>query len=73
MFAEVIASFHFSAAGKIFAKHFPQLEESNKTLTKDAENLSKEKSELNDKLQAQEQGNVHLSPVLSLLLIPFLY
>uniref|UniRef100_H3CSS4 Rho-associated protein kinase n=1 Tax=Tetraodon nigroviridis TaxID=99883 RepID=H3CSS4_TETNG len=32
-----------------------RLEESNKTLTKDAENLSKEKTELNDKLQAQEQ------------------
>uniref|UniRef100_H2UA41 non-specific serine/threonine protein kinase n=1 Tax=Takifugu rubripes TaxID=31033 RepID=H2UA41_TAKRU len=32
-----------------------RLEESNKTLTKDAENLSKEKAELNEKLQTQEQ------------------
>lgn len=33
-----------------------QLEESNKTLTKDVENLSKEKSELSVKLQTQEEG-----------------
>lgn len=33
-----------------------QLEESNKTLTKDVENLSKEKSELNEKLLTQEEG-----------------
>lgn len=33
-----------------------QLEESNKTLTKDVENLSKEKAELNEKLNAQEEG-----------------
>lgn len=35
-----------------------QLEESNKTLTKDVENLSKEKAELNEKLRAQEEGAV---------------
>lgn len=35
-----------------------QLEESNKTLTKDAENLSKEKAELNEKLHTQEEGTV---------------
>uniref|UniRef100_A0A674MSK9 Rho-associated protein kinase 1 n=1 Tax=Takifugu rubripes TaxID=31033 RepID=A0A674MSK9_TAKRU len=35
-----------------------RLEESNKTLTKDAENLSKEKAELNEKLQTQEQEYV---------------
>uniref|UniRef100_A0A671XTM8 non-specific serine/threonine protein kinase n=1 Tax=Sparus aurata TaxID=8175 RepID=A0A671XTM8_SPAAU len=33
-----------------------RLEESNKTLTKDVENLSKEKAELNEKLNAQEEG-----------------
>uniref|UniRef100_A0A3B4A0F4 Rho-associated protein kinase 1 n=1 Tax=Periophthalmus magnuspinnatus TaxID=409849 RepID=A0A3B4A0F4_9GOBI len=32
-----------------------RLEESNKTLTKDVENLSKEKAELSDKLQTQEE------------------
>ncbi|KAK2901413.1 hypothetical protein Q8A67_009528 [Cirrhinus molitorella] len=32
-----------------------QLEESNKTLTKDVEILSKEKTELNERLQAQEK------------------
>ncbi|KAE8298811.1 Rho-associated protein kinase 1 [Larimichthys crocea] len=32
-----------------------RLEESNKTLTKDVENLSKEKSELNEKLRGQEE------------------
>lgn len=37
-----------------------QLEESNKTLTKDVENLSKEKSELNEKLRGQEEGTVPL-------------
>uniref|UniRef100_A0A7N6BU77 Rho-associated protein kinase 1 n=1 Tax=Anabas testudineus TaxID=64144 RepID=A0A7N6BU77_ANATE len=35
-----------------------RLEESNKTLTKDVENLSKEKAELNEKLRAQEEGAV---------------
>uniref|UniRef100_A0A8C1QES8 non-specific serine/threonine protein kinase n=1 Tax=Cyprinus carpio TaxID=7962 RepID=A0A8C1QES8_CYPCA len=35
-----------------------QLEESNKTLTKDAEILSKEKAELNERLQAREEGNI---------------
>lgn len=39
-------------------KLFLQLEESNKTLTKDVENLSKEKAELNEKLRAQEEGAV---------------
>lgn len=34
-----------------------QLEESNKTLTKDVENLSKETAELNEKLKTQEEGN----------------
>lgn len=33
-----------------------QLEESNKTLTKDVENLSKEKADLNEKLLSQEEG-----------------
>uniref|UniRef100_A0A8C9T7C8 Rho-associated protein kinase 1 n=1 Tax=Scleropages formosus TaxID=113540 RepID=A0A8C9T7C8_SCLFO len=33
-----------------------QLEESNKTLTKDVENLSREKAELDQKLHAQEEG-----------------
>lgn len=33
-----------------------QLEESNKTLTKDVENLSKEKAELDEKLSTQEEG-----------------
>ncbi|XP_050982395.1 rho-associated protein kinase 1 isoform X1 [Labeo rohita] len=33
-----------------------QLEESNKTLTKDVEILSKEKTELNERLQAQEEA-----------------
>lgn len=37
-----------------------QLEESNKTLTKDVENLSKEKAELNEKLNTQEEGTVPL-------------
>lgn len=41
-----------------------QLEESNKTLTKDVENLSKEKAELNEKLNAQEGGT---APSVSLL------
>lgn len=35
----------------------PQLEDSNKTLTKDVENLSKEKAELNNKLRIQEEGS----------------
>lgn len=35
-----------------------QLEESNKTLTKDVENLSKEKADLNEKLNSQEEGTV---------------
>uniref|UniRef100_A0A8C2BF24 Rho-associated protein kinase 1 n=1 Tax=Cyprinus carpio TaxID=7962 RepID=A0A8C2BF24_CYPCA len=35
-----------------------QLEESNKTLTKDVEILSKEKTELNERLRAQEEGNI---------------
>lgn len=35
-----------------------QLEESNKTLTKDVENLSKEKTELNEKLHTQDEGTV---------------
>uniref|UniRef100_A0A8C2GV19 non-specific serine/threonine protein kinase n=1 Tax=Cyprinus carpio TaxID=7962 RepID=A0A8C2GV19_CYPCA len=34
------------------------LEESNKTLTKDVEILSKEKTELNERLRAQEEGNI---------------
>uniref|UniRef100_A0AAQ5Y827 Rho-associated protein kinase 1 n=1 Tax=Amphiprion ocellaris TaxID=80972 RepID=A0AAQ5Y827_AMPOC len=33
-----------------------RLEESNKTLTKDVENLSKEKTELNEKLRTQEEA-----------------
>lgn len=33
-----------------------QLEESNKTLTKDVENLSKEKADLSEKLNSQEEG-----------------
>lgn len=37
---------------------FPQLEESNKTLTKDVDNLSKEKTDLSEKLQTQEEGTV---------------
>lgn len=36
---------------------FLQLEESNKTLTKDVEILSKEKTELNERLRDQEEGN----------------
>lgn len=44
-----------------------QLEESNKTLTKDVENLSKEKSELNEKLCTQEEGTVSVSIMESLL------
>lgn len=36
---------------------FFQLEESNKTLTKDVEILSKEKSELSERLRNQEGGN----------------
>uniref|UniRef100_A0A671LJT6 Rho-associated protein kinase 1 n=1 Tax=Sinocyclocheilus anshuiensis TaxID=1608454 RepID=A0A671LJT6_9TELE len=35
-----------------------QFEESNKTLTKDVEILSKEKTELNERLRAREEGNV---------------
>uniref|UniRef100_A0A8C6LPI2 Rho-associated protein kinase 1 n=1 Tax=Nothobranchius furzeri TaxID=105023 RepID=A0A8C6LPI2_NOTFU len=35
-----------------------RLEESNKTLTKDVENLSKEKAELNEKLRVQEEGSL---------------
>uniref|UniRef100_A0A8C7UCJ8 non-specific serine/threonine protein kinase n=1 Tax=Oncorhynchus mykiss TaxID=8022 RepID=A0A8C7UCJ8_ONCMY len=35
-----------------------RLEESNKTLTKDVENLSKEKAELDHKLRTQKEGNV---------------
>lgn len=35
-----------------------QLEESNKTLTKDVENLSKEKADLNEKLNLQQEGTV---------------
>uniref|UniRef100_A0A8C9ZK01 Rho-associated protein kinase 1 n=1 Tax=Sander lucioperca TaxID=283035 RepID=A0A8C9ZK01_SANLU len=35
-----------------------QLEESNRTLTKDVENLSKEKAELNEKLSTQEEEYV---------------
>uniref|UniRef100_A0A4W5QPI3 non-specific serine/threonine protein kinase n=1 Tax=Hucho hucho TaxID=62062 RepID=A0A4W5QPI3_9TELE len=34
-----------------------RLEDSNKTLTKDVENLSKEKAELNNKLRIQEEGS----------------
>uniref|UniRef100_A0A8C8HWH9 non-specific serine/threonine protein kinase n=1 Tax=Oncorhynchus tshawytscha TaxID=74940 RepID=A0A8C8HWH9_ONCTS len=34
-----------------------RLEESNKTLTKDVENLSKEKAELDHKLRTQKEGN----------------
>lgn len=64
LFAGAVASCHISAASSNCAQHFPQLEESNKTLTKDAENLSKDKTELNDKLLAQEQGNVHLFNIL---------
>lgn len=37
-----------------------QLEDSNKTLTKDVEILSKEKAELNEKLHTQEEGTVPL-------------
>uniref|UniRef100_A0A673A1N1 Rho-associated protein kinase 1 n=1 Tax=Sphaeramia orbicularis TaxID=375764 RepID=A0A673A1N1_9TELE len=37
-----------------------RLEESNKTLTKDVENLSKEKTELSEKLHTQEEGTVCL-------------
>lgn len=33
-----------------------QLEESNTTLTKDVEHLSKEKAELDEKLTTQEEG-----------------
>lgn len=72
MFGEDVASFLSSAKGLNCYKCFPQLEESNKTLTKDAENLSKEKAELNEKLQTQEQGTVHLSTVGSYFLITFL-
>lgn len=43
-----------------------QLEESNKTLTKDVENLSKEKAELNEKLHTQEEGTVLLLCFMSL-------
>lgn len=45
-----------------------QLEESNKTLTKDVENLSKEKTELNEKLNTQEEGTVPLLTLMSFLL-----
>uniref|UniRef100_A0A671RR56 non-specific serine/threonine protein kinase n=1 Tax=Sinocyclocheilus anshuiensis TaxID=1608454 RepID=A0A671RR56_9TELE len=38
-----------------------QLEESNKTLTKDAEILSKEKAELNERLQAREEEKEELA------------
>uniref|UniRef100_A0A8C1AGT6 Rho-associated protein kinase 1 n=1 Tax=Cyprinus carpio carpio TaxID=630221 RepID=A0A8C1AGT6_CYPCA len=38
-----------------------QLEESNKTLTKDVEILSKEKTELNERLRAQEEGKEELA------------
>lgn len=37
-------------------KTLSQLEDSNKTLTKDVENLSKEKADLDEKLAAQEEG-----------------
>lgn len=37
-----------------------QLEDSNKTLTKDVENLSKEKAELSETLGAKDEGTVPL-------------
>lgn len=42
---------------------YAQLEDSNKTLTKDVEILSKEKTELNEKLRAQEEGTFLFSTV----------
>jgi len=44
-----------------------QLEESNKTLTKDVENISKEKAELNEKLSVQKEGTVVLLAFISLV------
>ena len=44
-----------------------QLEESNKTLTKDVENLSKDKAELSDKLHTQEEGTVALLTFVTLV------
>uniref|UniRef100_A0A6Q2XG13 Rho-associated protein kinase 1 n=1 Tax=Esox lucius TaxID=8010 RepID=A0A6Q2XG13_ESOLU len=38
-----------------------RLEESNKTLTKDVENLSKEKAEMDEKLRTQKEGNVKIT------------
>lgn len=35
-----------------------QLEESNKILTKDVENLRKEKTDLNEKLLSQDEGTI---------------
>lgn len=54
---------------------YRQLEESNKTLTKDVENLSKETAELNEKLHAQEEGTVSSLTFMSLcyVLIMLLY
>ena len=49
---EILTHFHVSA----------QLEESNKTLTKDVEHLSKEKADLDDKLSTQEEGTFPLIP-----------
>lgn len=46
-----------------------QLEESNRTLTKDVENLSKEKAELNEKLSTQEEGTVPSLTFMSLCCI----
>lgn len=43
-----------------------QLEESNNTLTKDVENLSKEKAELIEKLRVQEEGILKLLNVIAL-------
>lgn len=41
-----------------------QLEESNNTLRKDVENLSKEKTDLSQELRTQEEGNVFaFSPI----------
>lgn len=52
-----------------------QLEESNKTLTKDVEILSKEKAELNEKLHVQEEGTVPSLTFMSLccIMIMLLY
>lgn len=44
-----------------------QLEESNITLTKDVENLSKEKAELSEKLRSHEEGILKLLDFISLL------